>query len=101
MDLTKIAEVLAAEIPKEMKRLAILMVISEDENAIPSLLQILANERQKKKELILEMNVQLSRAHMGLIEPKLDTKFMIEEINKFYKENKEQLKHCFKMPDLP
>jgi hypothetical protein len=97
MNLDYIKKVLDSGMPAELKRRSILSIISKDENAIPEILEILNHERARKKELILEMNMQLSRADMTRKAPTLnDDDFVTKEIKKFYEENKEQVRHCFK-----
>lgn len=99
MDLNKIQQVLNMGIPDAVKRWTILNIISEDEDALVNMIEIIGMERTRKKELILEMNMQLSRADMGLQAPKLnDDNFIVKEIGKFYEANKEQIGHCFRNP---
>lgn len=95
MNIEYIKKVVESEIPEEMKRRAILVSISMDDNAIPEIMEMLNHERSKKKELVLEMNMQLSRAHMGLMKPQLDIPFIIKEIYSFYEANKDEVGHCF------
>ena len=100
IDLGKIDQALKSEMPKEIIRLDILRIIARDEAALPDLIHILEAERERKKALILEMNLQLSRAHMALIEPKLNEDgFVKGEISKFYQNNKDELSHCYKVPE--
>lgn len=97
MDLKKIKEVINSGSPDAIVRMVILDIISEDENALVDMMKILENERRKKKELILEMNMQLSRADMAIKVPDLNKdKFIEKEIAKFYQDNKHQIGHCFK-----
>ena len=96
MDLNKIQQVLNMEMPEESKRRTILNIISEDNNALPDMMGILNAEREQKQELILEMNMQLSRADVCIQEPKIAKKeFVLGEISKFYKEYAAHVRHCF------
>lgn len=107
MNLKKIREILEQGLfPDDVKERMILKVLSEDENLIPQLLQILEYERQRKKKLLTEINFQLSRAHVGLEVAKFDKKglngdrFMEKEITKFYIDNQEYIGHCMKNLDM-
>lgn len=97
MNLDDILAVLQSDIPSSTKRTTILMIISNDEEAIPDLLKMLKYERERNKELTLEMNMQLSRADMGLKSPSLNEgNFIVKEIKKFYEQYKGRVTHCFK-----
>jgi hypothetical protein len=97
MNLKEIKKVLEYNIPDETKRTLIIRILSEDKNVIPTIMEILDYERQKKAELIGEMNMQLSRAHIGLDNPKMNKdKFIQKEITQFYLKNEDQVGHCFK-----
>ena len=107
MNLKKIREILEQGLfPDDVKERMILKVLSEDENLIPQLLQILEHERNRKKKLLTEINFQLSRAHVGLEAGKFDKKglngdrFMEKEITKFYIDNQEHIGHCMKNLDM-
>lgn len=97
MDLQKIRQLVNGNLTNDIVRMTILKVIAEDETALLDMMQILENERRRKKELILEMNMQLSRADMGLKNPKLNYDgFMQKEISEFYQQYRDQVLHCFK-----
>ncbi len=74
--------------------------ISQDENIIPMLIAILAEEREFKKELISEMNLNLTRNTTGLMYPQIipagsvkkQTEFYINETKKFYKKYEDSVK---------
>lgn len=96
MNLNKIQQALNTSFPEDSKRRLILAIISEDKDALPDILHILNTEREQNRELISEMNLQLSRADVCIQEPKLAKKdFVVGEISKFYHENQSLVKHCF------
>ena len=81
----------------EYKRILIIEVMAKDEKAIPDILDILAYERKSNKELTTDMNVLLSKAHLGLETPKLNKGgFMQKEIIEFYRKYRNKIGHCFK-----
>jgi len=96
MNLKKIKEVFDYNIPDEAKEKLIIRILAEDKNVIPTIMEILDYERNQNKELLLEMNMQLSRAHIGLDNPKMNkNKFIQDEIIQFYLKNNNKIGHCF------
>lgn len=109
MDLKKIEEVLQAPVDDKMKRAAILETIAMDKDAIKDVLEMLQEERSKNNEMIIEMNLNLSRAHIFIEEytpevvklkkdekPKtFDKYFVIDRISEFYIQYKNYINHCF------
>lgn len=82
--------------PEANKRAVILDIISSDMDALKDMMSILHFERERKRQLISEMNLQLSRADVCIQEPKIAKReFVLTEIDKFYTENKDQIGHCF------
>lgn len=70
--------------------------LATDESAIITILQILGAERSEKKQLITDLNFQLSRAHTVIETPELNRDgFVQKEIRKFYKEGR--VNHCYKI----
>lgn len=97
MDLKELKNILILSVPDETKELMIIRLLSKDESVIPLIMEILDYERKRKKELLSIMNLELSRAHLGLENPKINKNhFMDKEITKFYLKNKDQVGHCFK-----
>ena len=79
------------------KESKIIDCLAQDENVIPLMMTILNREREMKSEVLVEMNVLLSKAESGLENPKLNTDgFMQKEIIEFYKKYKNVVNHCFK-----
>jgi len=86
----------------DYKKERILEIIAEDKDSIPYLLNLLEIERNGKKEVIKELNHELSRVDVLLTSKKeffLDKKdFIIKEIAKFYQKysGKWGVFHCYK-----
>lgn len=99
MNIKNIKEIVNDEmLTDNQKRHMLYLELAHDENAITTILGILDAERQEKRELILDLNLYLSKAHMGLETPKLNKDgFMQKEIRKFYKSGR--INHCFKIDD--
>ena len=66
MDIKKIEQIVNTKLSDEQKEYLILCTISDDKNAIPTILQILDREREQREELILDSNSELSRALLVL-----------------------------------
>ena len=111
MDIKNIKAIIDSDLGDEYKRKAILLIISQDEDAIPYLLEILGNERTQNKELVRDFNVELSRALVTLSqepekpsekkEHKKLREFTIEEIKNHYLKYKDFIRCNFKIPGLP
>jgi len=97
MNLKEIKQVINSDLPDEMTEYLIIHILAKDESVVPSIIEILGAEREEKKKLIEEMNLQLSRAETGLSTPKINRDHFIEkEIKEFYAKYQNQVKHCFK-----
>lgn len=109
MNLDKIKTIINSGLPKELKEEAILSIIADDEEAIPTILQFLHEERRVKKELILDTNAELSRALVVLRDGNLkytkkiisEPKWVADEIIKHYQKWKNHIKCNFKVEGLP
>lgn len=96
MDLKKIQTILNTSHSDSLKRSVILDIIAEDENALVDMMKILATERERKRELISEMNMQLSRADVFIKCPKIaESDFITGEIEKFYQQHSSMVTHCY------
>lgn len=80
----------------------IIKSLSEDENVIPNILKILNSERKHNNDLIMDMNLELSRAHIYIEMHKENTKeikngfdkaFVINNISEFYNKYKGKVIH--------
>ena len=104
MNIKKIKEVVNLDISDEQKERYILSIIADDKKAIPTILNILNNEREKREELILDSNAELSRALIVLKDDNLkyskkiiaDPKWVAGEIIKHYQKWKDYVKCNFK-----
>ena len=96
MNLNKIKEIIEMPLISEAdKQNLIINEISKNDNALPTLLGLLSAERERKNELVSTMNLLLSKADVGLKEPKLNEDgFMQKEISEFY--DTAEVNHCFK-----
>lgn len=100
MDIKAIKEIILSDNPLEIKEHLIINILAKDPKVIPTILKILNNEREGQKELILDMNLELSRADVfiGLNQKKrsdFDKDFIQGEIQSFYNKHKDSVTHCF------
>ena len=108
MDIKKIEQFVITKLSDEQKEYAILCIIADDKNAIPTILQILERERQQKMELILDSNSELSRALLVLKDKNLkwnkkciaDPSWVVGEIIKHYKKWSHLIRCNFKIEGL-
>lgn len=108
MNVKKIKEVVNLDISDEQKERYILAIIANDKKAIPTILDILNTEREKREELILDSNAELSRALIVLKDDNLkynkkiiaDPKWVVGEIIKHYQKWKDYVKCNFKVESL-
>ena len=101
MNLDNFREILNSHIPENVKEQLIIREISKDESVIPTIMKILEQERLLKSELTSEMNLLLSKAHIGLDDKKFNKgNFMQKEIVEFYTKYKGIVGHCFKNLNL-
>ena len=108
MDVNKIQGITNLGISDKQKEMAILSVIAEDKNAIPIILRILNSEREKREELILDSNAELSRALAVLKDENLkgnkkmisDPKWVADQIIQHYRKWKNYIKCNLKVNGL-
>lgn len=109
MDIKKLRGVLNLPLPDDKIEEYIISFIAEDKNVIPNILKILNAERDEKSELILDMNLQLSRALVLLKDENLkynkkkiivDPNFVISEILEHYKKWKNYITCNFNIKEL-
>ena len=108
MDIKKIEQIVNTKLSDEQKEYAILCIIADDKNAIPTILQILERERQQKMELILDSNSELSRALVVLNDKNLkwnkkciaEPNWVVGEIIKHYKKWSHLIRCNFKVDGL-
>lgn len=108
MNIKEITEIINFNISEQQKKKLILATIADDKEAIPIILAMLNNEREKKEELILDSNTELSRALIVLKDKNLtyskniiaDPKWVVGEIIKHYQKWKDYIKCNFKINEL-
>ena len=108
MDINAIKEIVNSNNSDEYKESLIISVISMDKKVIPTILEILHQERMKKDELILDSNAELSRALVVLKDNNLksnkkiiaDPKWVSGEIIKHYQKWKDYIRCNFKIDGL-
>lgn len=104
MDVKKIKDIVNSDLPTNYQEKAILSVIANDNNVIPYIMEILENERNQSKELLLDTNLELSRALVTLNNSKgkkEQTEFVVGEIKKHYLKWKDYIRCCFNVQGLP
>lgn len=103
MDIEKIKQIVNTQLPDATKESLIISVIATDKNVIPNILSIIQIERENNKELILDCNMELSRALLTLEKNNkkiIDPKWVTQEIKKFYKKWENTIKCNFKIDGL-
>jgi hypothetical protein len=97
MDLKELKLIINSDLPDEVIKLEIINSIAKDENVIITIMKVLEREREFKKEIHSEMNLLLSKAHIGLDNKKFNEgNFMQKEIVEFYTKYRGYVGHCFK-----
>lgn len=72
--------------------------IASDPQAIGYVMEMLDYERKENKQLITDLNFELSRAHLAIVHPEANKEgFVQKEITKFYDSGR--IGHCFNMKD--
>ena len=97
MNLQELKSIINSGLPDDVVKSKIINSIAKDENVIITIMKVLESERKFKNEIHDEMNVLLSKAHIGLDDKKFnDGNFMQKEIIEFYTKYKGYVGHCFK-----
>jgi hypothetical protein len=97
MNIKELKSIINSGLPDDVIKSEIINSLAKDENVIPVVMRILERERQFKKEIHNEMNVLLSKAHIGLDDKKFNEgNFIQKEIIDFYTKYKGYVGHCFK-----
>ena len=96
MNLQELKSIINSELPDDVVKSEIINSLAKDENVIPVVMRILEREREFKKEIHSEMNLLLSKAHIGLDNKKFnEDNFMQKEIIEFYTKYRGYVGHCF------
>lgn len=111
MNIEKIKIIVNSDWSNSEKRNAIISIIADDKQVIPIVLDILEKEREQSKELLLDTNVELSRAFITLRAipsnnikgkaMKTQTSFILDEIKKHYLKWKDYIKCNYRVEGLP
>ena len=97
MNINELKSIINSGLSDDVIKSEIINSLAKDENIIPVIMKILERERQFKKEIHDEMNVLLSKAHIGLDDKKFNKgNFMQKEIIDFSTKYKGDVGHCFK-----
>lgn len=97
MNIKELKSIINSGLPDEVIKSEIINSLAKDDNIIPLVMRILEREREFKKEIQIEMNLLLSKAHIGLDNKKFNEgDFMQKEIINFYTKYKGYVGHCFK-----
>ena len=97
MNIKELKSIINSGLSDDVIKSEIINSLAKDENVIPVVMRILERERQIKKEIHNEMNVLLSKAHIGLDDKKFNEgNFIQKEIIDFYTKYKGYVGHCFK-----
>ena len=97
MNIKELKSIINSGLPDDLIKSEVINSLAKDENVIPVVMKILERERQFKKEIHEEMNVLLSKSHIGLDDKKFNEgNFMQKEIIDFYTKYKGYVGHCFK-----
>jgi hypothetical protein len=97
VDLNEIKSIVNSDLSDEVKKSEVINCLARDENVIPLVMSILESERKQDKKVYSEMNLLLSRAHIGLEDPKF-AGTTASDIVEFYLKhrNKKGIGHCHK-----
>lgn len=97
MDLNELREILDARLPDETTEMLVIRSLAKDKQVIPTIIRLIGEERESKREMYEKMNLLLSKADIGLDDSKYNRDgFMQKEIRDFYIEYKGIVGHCFK-----
>lgn len=97
MNIEKLKQILNSGLEPKLIEQLIINCLAEDESVMPTIIRILDVERKSKKILLQDMNLLLSKAHIGLDDKKFNKDgFMQKEIIEFYRKYKDMVGHCFK-----
>lgn len=107
MDLKEIKQIVSLPLEDDVARMAILASIAKDPNAIKDVLDMLNSERNQSKELITDMNLELSRLHIYVdvfveeaqikkgVPGHKQKKFYMDKIAEFYLKYKGVVQHLY------
>lgn len=108
MNIKAITDIVQLKVPDEYKERAILQVLAEDPKAIEIVLKLLNEERKVTGELLVDTNLELSRALVTLRQPELKwgkrvgikPDWVVSKIIEHYKKWKHRVGCCFNIDEL-
>ena len=84
------------DMPEDLARAEIIKALAGDKGAILAVLKLVNARVEADRELIAEMNLMLSKAHIGLEQKALNRGgFIQQEIKDFYEKWQGRVTHCF------
>jgi len=107
MDIKSIKQIVNSNLPADYQEKEILAILADDKKVVPYIMEILQNERNRNKELLLDTNMELSRAlitldtNLSAAKGRKQTNFVVGEIKKHYMKWKDYIKCCFNVQGLP
>lgn len=111
MDIKNIKLIVNSNLSIDCQEKAILSILATDKKVIPYIMEILEKERKQNEELLLDTNLELSRAFVSLVANPTTIKqkrllkeqkdYVISEIKKHYLKYKDYIKCGFNIEGLP
>jgi hypothetical protein len=108
MDIKSIKKIVNSNLSSDYQEKAILLILSADEKVIPYIMEILENERKQCNELLLDTNLELSKALLVLNDENLkankkvvaEPKWVVGEIKKHYLKWRDYIKCNFEIDGI-
>lgn len=102
MKIDLIKSIVNSNMPIEYQKQSICSIIGNDDDSIGIIFEIIKERTRQDKELIIDTNLELSRALVYVDNPKsIKRDFVKGEIHKHYLKWKDTIKCCFKFKELP
>lgn len=104
MNIELLKNILNSKIPDIAKEHAVIQALASDDSVIPSILKIIEQQRRFKSDLINDLNLELSRAHIYIEEcaeskerakQRFNKSFVVDNISAFYIKYQSVIRHCF------
>ena len=107
MNIQELKTAINSDLPDDFKEQQIIQILAKDKNVMPTVLKILSAEREYQKEILDEINLNLSRTHIFIeaytpdlqklkkVESVGFTKqFVLDKVEEFYT-NYPSIRHLF------
>jgi len=102
MNIDNIKAIINLSCPDQTKINLILNEIANDSNAMNYMWNIISSEREQNKQLLLDTNLELSRALVFIEKPKaVEKSWIIQNIKTHYEKWKHKITCCFHFDYLP